>query len=136
MPYLKIKSSTVDIEVTFKDKYAFIVGNSGVGKSMLIETISKQPFEGAYVESDLDYTIMSRESVKYFDAIPEGSLVIADEIYLRKFINKLSSKNCYFFLVTRNVSKGVNISQGCLYHAFRDTDGITRINPVSPNYNI
>lgn len=37
MPYLKIDSKSVKLDVEFRDKYVFIIGDSGVGKSLIVD---------------------------------------------------------------------------------------------------
>lgn len=126
MPYLKINSKTVKIDITFKDKYVFILGDSGLGKSLIVDTLSDEELVTHAVDTDLDIKILNKSTISEFDNWNNGELLVADEVYGRKVLNKLATKNCYILFVTRKVFTNINFSYRCLYTASR-TEGITTI---------
>lgn len=132
MPYLKIDSKNVKLDVEFRDKYVFIIGDSGVGKSLIVDTLGDEELNSRCVRSDLTIKILNKFTITEFDNWNSGELVVSDEVYARKVLQKLEHKNCYFMVVTRKVFKNINFSYRCIYEAKRD-DGTT---VISRAYNI
>lgn len=134
MPYLKIENNKISIDAKFTDKYIFIMGDSGVGKSLIVDTLSDEESFNKDVETDLEIKVLNKNTLSTFDSWNNGELVVMDETYARKVISKLSNKKCYFMVVTRKVFKNINFSPRCIYTASR-INGKTIIIPKYLNIN-
>ena len=127
MPYLKIDYSTLKMDIEFKDKYIFLQGDSGIGKSYITELLTNNEIIKHYVKSDLDIRILNKYTKDDFDTW-SNLLIIADEVYAKRFINRFYSKECYILIISRHPFTNINFSYRCLYIGIKDTDGVMTVN--------
>jgi len=135
--HFKLKTSILDIDISTDEKYIFISGFSGAGKSMMIEEISRViRTEGNVIniiQSDIEYHLVeNNDNLNTMDLYVRDEkpcLFIADEFYANKLATRIEGKNACCLCVTRNTPKNINFSYKCLYKAYRDSTGVTRVEP-------
>lgn len=130
--FFKMNTEYVHADIETDEKYVFISGFSGAGKSLfvreleqLIETDTKEE-----IMSDLDYYVISNKQ-NFEDRMAllgdKPCILIADEFYANKIALAIQNKNAYCICVTRNLPSNINFSYKSLYHAQRDESGVTYI---------
>lgn len=129
MNYLKFKSSRIDIDLSFVDKYTFINGDSGSGKSLFIEQLNMAlDITPESIECPLNIIVIN--STKQLNSIAlendSTELLICDEPFARALINFVKGKYVYVIIVTRKVYSDLNFSYRCLHTLYRE-DGIAKI---------
>lgn len=120
MPYLSIKNKNTDIYLEFKDKYIFVQGDSGEGKSLLVSMLSDEETISRDVDTDLDIRILNKLTINDFKNWNNGELIVTDEVYARKYLSSFKTKNCYFLIVTRKIFKNINFSYRSIYNLVRN----------------
>lgn len=133
MSYFKFVSSHINIDIDLKDKYVFIDGFSGCGKSLfvteLVEALTLQP---ELVSSDLDVFVIQAKAE--IDLIRNTkSIIVCDEMLAPKVLDKTLGMNVYCIIVSRKNYKNLNFSYRCFYIAKRDEQGVMTIRP---KYNL
>lgn len=131
MSYLRFKNIEVDVDLELKDKYIFISGFSGEGKSKLFSDLDEAlQLEPESVQSDLPIIcVKTQNELNQLESIVDNRkcIVVADEILAYKIIQKTISWDVYCVLITRKVYSQFNFSYRCLYKAVRGVDGVTRL---------
>lgn len=127
MPYLKIKSDLIDIDVEFKDKYIFVTGSSGVGKSFMVSKFYDSFYRKNVIETDLNVTVLDNNlitKISNYDYTPKD-LIVSDEISIKAYLNVVKDFNCYFLIISRSIYKNINFSYRSLYKAFYTDDKLS-----------
>ena len=102
MPYIHLKDNVVEYEFTFKQKYLFIRGDSGRGKSTLVELAE------LYMDTPSSVTCLGDSNLKIIrgsTALEDGYIYFFDEsdVLLTAENAKLfNSTNSYFVIVSRD----------------------------------
>lgn len=128
----RFTTAKVDFSVKTRDKYCFISGFSGEGKSLFIAEVENYINFGAgtLVTNRHMVLIKSKLELEMVDRIiqeNDAPVFIADEIIAHKVLEKIKNKNAYAILVTRHLFRDFNFSYRCLFVAKRDENGVTRI---------
>ena len=135
--YFKLKTSILDIDISTDEKYIFISGFFGAGKSMMTEEISRVIRTDGdvmnMIQSDIEYHLVeNNDNLSTMDLYIRNEkpcLFIADEFYANKLATRIAGKNACCLCVTRNTPKNINFSYKCLYKAYRDNMGVTHVKP-------
>ena len=128
MPYLELKNKKFNIELSFKDKYYLVSGYSGQGKSEFVETIQDELNNRLNLKTDLEiFVVDSASTINTVDRICDNKniLVIADEMYAGKLLQKVKGKSCYCLFITRKVYSNINMSYRSLLYVNRNGKGVT-----------
>lgn len=123
MSYLKISSKRIELDIEFTDKYIIVEGDSGVGKTLMVELLSDEEFE-RLLQTDLTIHVLNKLTQNDYANWHEG-LIVCDETYARKYSESFKQKNCSFLIVSRKNLKKVNYSYRSLYQAYRENE-VTR----------
>lgn len=132
----KVKTSSIDVSIESEEKYVFISGFSGAGKSLFISEVERIVEVGNdaenLIESDLKYYIINNKTMlDTIEGLIESSkkpiLFLADEFLAAKVTMAIANKNACCICVTRKPPKNINYSYKCLYQANRDDRGVTVI---------
>ena len=139
MNKFKLTTTRIHFEVELKDKYVFINGDSGRGKSLFISEIAgviKSETNGK-IESTLTYHLIDKENDLRFipNIIKEDgpAIFISDEYLAHKLIKAVKGLHAYCIVVTRKTYKDINFSYRCLYKMVRCEEGVSYI---KPSFNI
>ncbi|MDE6618904.1 MAG: hypothetical protein K2K74_00145 [Lachnospiraceae bacterium] len=130
--YFKMNTEFVHVDIETDEKYVFISGFSGAGKSLFVREVEQLIETGAKDEivCDLDFYVISNKQ-NFEDRMAllgdNPCILIADEFYANKIALAIKDKNVYCICVTRNLPSNINFSYKSLYHAERDEKGLTQI---------
>lgn len=130
--YFKLNTEYVHAEIETDEKYVFISGFSGAGKSLFVREVEQLIETGANDEivCDLDFYVISNKQ-NFEDRMAllgeKPCVLIADEFYANRVALAIKDKNVYCICVTRNLPSNVNFSYKSLYYAERDENGLTKI---------
>jgi hypothetical protein len=132
MVTFKIDTDIVYGNFVFVDKYIFIQGDSGSGKSAFISEVSDTiKLGGIGIECDLPYYLVSSkdELSNMKQVIDSGitAVFISDEFLGYKVLEIAKNKNAYCIIVTRNLHKNINASYKSIYIASNES-GRTLLN--------
>jgi hypothetical protein len=131
--YLSLVNDLLNVNIDTNEKYTFIQGFSGAGKSLFVQEVeaSIEIEDDTLKTSNKCYVISNPAGV---DSIPslianteEPIIFIADEQWTSKVINKILGKSAYGIFVTRKLPSELNFSYRCIYTAKRTEEGITII---------
>lgn len=130
--FFKMNTEYVHADIETDEKYVFISGFSGAGKSLFVRELEQLIETGAKEEiaCDLDfYVISNKQNFEDRMALLGDSpcILIADEFYANKIALAIQNRNAYCICVTRNLPSNINFSYKSLYHAQRDARGVTQI---------
>ena len=125
-------TAKVNFRVKTRDKYCFISGFSGEGKSLFIAELENYiNFGAGELRSNKEvHLVKTRDDLARMDhyiQTEESPVFVADEIVAHKVLRNIKDKKAYAILVTRHLFRDFNFSYRCLFVAKRDTDGVTRI---------
>lgn len=132
---LKFKDSNTDIELTITNKYAFLSGDSGVGKSFLIELFNQVKaspelgtFETSIPHVIFNSTISKDDLLRNYNGGAKPTLWICDEEFAKLVVQFAKRREIYCVVITReNLNKtstdfadgGVQYSPKCFYELQR-----------------
>ena len=115
MPSFKIKYDKIDIEFDFKEKCILLSGDSGNGKSLLVNTISSLVRDGSndeFITSDIPYYVIGSKNelqTVSLNVQRDGcALFIADEFIAHALIESVQNLNAYYLVVTRKIYTGIS----------------------------
>jgi hypothetical protein len=148
--YLNLVNDLININIETDEKYTFIQGFSGAGKSLFVQEVE------ACIETENDtlktsnkcYVISNPAGVDSIENLigdnVEPIIFIADEQWASKVINKILGKSVYGIFITRKLPSELNFSYRCIYMAKRTEEGVTVIehdinfehDNVDDNYNL
>lgn len=131
--YFKLHTNKIQVDIETKEKYVFIQGFSGAGKSLFIEEVERlsnlENMDVYSLDSDLDIVVVNKGIIKNMQGIISNDrpvLFITDEFYACKVVTAIQGRNAACIAVTRKIPKNINFSYKCLYYAHK-VNGITCI---------
>lgn len=128
--YFKLRTASLDIDITLRDKYVLILGESGKGKttfSSLVYDLLNQNINA--IESSLPVVVI-RDKRSVASIGNEFVIYVCDEEVAPLIINKIQDKCSYCIAMTRKTFKSINMSHRCLYRMQRDNAGVSRLVPL------
>lgn len=136
MPSFKIKYDKIDIEFDFKEKCILLSGDSGNGKSLLVNTISSLVRDGSndeFITSDIPYYVIGSKNelqTVSLNVQRDGcALFIADEFIAHALIESVQNLNAYCLVVTRKIYTGISALDKALFTLI-NRDGCIMVKPV------
>lgn len=121
--FLFIKSRYINYEIEFNRKVTIIQGDSGTGKTKIIETIKELEFNGTasmFTSNGVKVYILERASM-WDTSIKnsENTLFIIDEecswVLSRYFAELVHNSDNYFIIISRDPIKSLNYSYEEIY---------------------
>lgn len=126
---LTLQTAVLDCEISIRDKYCFISGFSGQGKSLFIQELADSiNTESESLSCSLPLVVVNTVSeLSLLDKANRSFVLACDEFLAHDVLMAIQNTECYAICVTRKVYKDVNYSDRCLYSAVRREDGKTVI---------
>jgi hypothetical protein len=102
-----------EYEFELKGKVSILAGDSGTGKSTLVDLVAdlKKPLTDMVLECDLPCTALSQEPQKWDDELQSNSVLFIDDAHpflASEDIAKIRESNCYFVIASRDAPVDYN----------------------------
>ena len=90
MPVIKLKNNEISYDFSFEQKYLFIRGDSGIGKTSLIQLVSNYNTnpDAIICDGDTNIKVLNSEN----DLIEKNTVFFLDEIWSQDIFIWLSKK--------------------------------------------
>lgn len=136
---LRFKSSYADVELTITHKYAFIDGDSGVGKSFLIDQFieAKRQSSYGYFETSVPHIILERDPnkeylISAYKVSKKPLMLICDEQNAHMVVDVAKIRNICCVVITREMEQpATEFSDGQVPYSYKCFYSLRRVNGIT-----
>lgn len=135
MPVIKLKNNEISYDFSFEQKYLFIRGDSGIGKTSLIQLVSDYNTnpDAIICDGDTNIKVLNSEN----DLIEKNTVFFLDEnmplLYRSDCSTLLNNSDNYFIIINRSRKfDGLKTGLDSLVIMRAESDGSHTIEPAYP----
>lgn len=139
--FIKLHTSTLDIDINTESKYSVIIGESGVGKSHMLDVLNLLLRDNIQkvVEASHSYSILNTtELVPLMAEHPQllsTNIYFIDEYLALKYSDVLKNAEAYFIIISRDNRVRINCGYKDIYLAVQQKE-FTTIKRAYPDFKL